>query len=102
MYKMTQQNDIITFLKNNKELFYNQFNVIKIGIFGSFSRNEQTENSDIDIIIEMPRGTEDIFEKKLQLKELLKNHFHREIDICRECAINPLFREIILKDAIYV
>jgi uncharacterized protein len=99
---MLQQNDIISYLKNNKDFFYKQFNVVKIGIFGSFSRNEQTENSDIDIIIEMPRGTDDIFEKKQELKELLKNYFHREIDICRERTIKPLFREMILKDAIYV
>lgn len=99
---MTQQHEILTFLENNKDLFFKQFNVTKIGIFGSFARNEQTENSDIDIIIEMARGTDDIFEKKVQLKEILKNHFHREIDICRERAIKPLFREMILTDAIYV
>jgi hypothetical protein len=99
---MLQQNDIIVYLKDNKELFHNQFNIDKIGIFGSFSRNEQTENSDIDIIIEMPRGTDDIFEKKQQLKELLKNYFNREIDICRERSIKPLFREMILKEVIYV
>ncbi len=99
---MTQKYEILTFLENNKDLFFKQFNVTKIGIFGSFARNEQTENSDIDIIIEMTRGTDDIFEKKVQLKEMLKNHFHREIDICRERAIKPLFREMILTDAIYV
>ena len=99
---MIQKQEILTYLSNNKELFYKQFNIIKIGIFGSFSRNEQTEKSDIDIIIEMPRGTEDIFGKKIQLRELLKNQFHREIDICRERAIKPLFKEMILKDAIYV
>jgi len=99
---MIQQDDIIEFLKNNKEFFSKKFNVEKIGIFGSFSRKEQTEKSDIDIIIEMPRGTTDIFEKKQQLKELLRNYFHREIDICRERSIKPLFREMILKETIYV
>jgi predicted nucleotidyltransferase len=93
---------IIEYLRANKSLFLDRYNIIKIGIFGSFSRNEQTENSDIDIIMEMPRGTDDIFEKKLELKELLKTQFHREIDICRERAIKPLFRDMILKDAIYV
>ena len=83
-------------------MFYKQFNIIKIGIFGSYARNEQTENSDIDIIIEMPRGTEDIFEKKQLLKDMLKTQFHREVDICRERAIKPLFKEMILKDTIYV
>ncbi len=99
---MLQQKDILVFLKDNKDLFNKRFSVIKIGLFGSFARNQQTENSDIDIIIEMPRGTDDIFEKKQLLKDLLKTHFQREIDICRERAIKPLFREMILKDAIYV
>ncbi len=99
---MLNREDILNYLKTNKILFIEKFNIIQIGIFGSFARNEQTEKSDIDIIIEMPRGTEDIFEKKQQLRELLKNQFHREIDICRERAIKPLFKEMILKDAIYV
>ena len=99
---MINTQEILTYLNTNKELFYKQFNINKIGVFGSFARNEQTDNSDIDIIIEMPRGTEDIFEKKQELKQILKSQFHREIDICRERAIKPLFKEIILKDAIYV
>jgi len=99
---MIQKQDILQYLTSNKELFFKQFDVIKIGIFGSFARDEQTEKSDIDIIIEMPRGTEDIFEKKQELKAMLKNYFQREIDICRERAIKPIFREMILKDTIYV
>ncbi len=99
---MIKQEDILNYLKNNKDLFYKKLNITKIGIFGSFSRNEQSENSDIDIIIEMPVGTEKIFEKKRELKKILKNQFNRDIDICRERSIKPLFREIILKEAIYV
>jgi len=99
---MLKKNDILTYLSNNKELFSKQFNITKLGIFGSFARDEQTESSDIDIIIEMPRSTDDIFEKKQQLRDLLKTQFQREIDLCRERAIKPLFREIIIKDAIYV
>ena len=60
---MLKREVILIFLKNNKELFFQKYNLIKLGIFGSFSRNEQTENIDIDVIIEMPKGTEDIFEK---------------------------------------
>ena len=98
---MIETQDILNYLSNNKQLFKQKFNIIKIGIFGSFARNEQSENSDIDIIFEMPRGTEDIYNKKQELKILLKEHFNREIDICRERAIKPLFRELIFKDAIY-
>jgi predicted nucleotidyltransferase len=99
---MLQQNEIINYLKTNKLRFAVQFNILKIGIFGSYARNEQTENSDIDILIEMQPETEDIFEKRLMLKELLSKHFSKPVDVCHLRAIKPLFRELILKDVIYV
>jgi len=98
---ITQQN-ILSYLKINKKLFIEQFNINKIGIFGSYARNEQKENSDIDILIEMQPETEDIFEKRLMLKEFLSKHFSKPVDVCHIRAIKPIFREMILKDAIYV
>lgn len=50
----------------------------------------------------MQPETEDIFEKRLQLKELLSQHFSKPVDICHLRAIKPIFRDLILKDAIYV
>ncbi len=94
--------DIIQYLRDNKEFFEMKFSIIKIGIFGSFARDEQTETSDIDVIIEMPLDTTQIFEKKQELRELLKQNFHREVDICRERSIKPVFKKIIFKDVIYV
>ena len=98
---MLEQKDILAYLKENKTFFYKQFNVEEIGIFGSFARNEQAENSDIDIIIDMAQGTENIFEKRLLLKELLSKHFSKPVDICHKRAIKPIFKDIILNDVIY-
>jgi uncharacterized protein len=99
---MLQQRDILNYLKSNKELFNKQFKVVKIGIFGSYARNEQTDNSDIDIIIEMHPDTTEIFEKRLSLKETISNHFSKSVDVCHEKAIKPVFKEMIQKEAIYV
>ena len=99
---MLSRNEILIYLEANKGLFRSKFDVVKLGVFGSFAREEQKQTSDIDIIIEMPRGTEDIFEKKMALREMIKQHFARDVDICRERAIKPLFKEMILKEAIYV
>lgn len=98
---MLTKEKIIDYLENNKDYFLHELNISKIGVFGSFARNEQTSKSDIDILIEMPRGTENISEKKQKLKEILESQFQCNVDICRERSINPLFREIILKDALY-
>jgi predicted nucleotidyltransferase len=55
---MLTKNEILKYLSKNKELFKQNFNIIRIGLFGSFARDEQTENSDIDIIIEMETDTQ--------------------------------------------
>jgi predicted nucleotidyltransferase len=38
--------EILNYLQSNKEYYRTNFNVIKIGIFGSYSRDAQTDNSD--------------------------------------------------------
>ena len=40
-------------LQKLSEIDKNEYGFSKIGLFGSYSKNEQTENSDIDILVEM-------------------------------------------------
>ena len=40
---------ILEFLKSHKSELNNRFGVTKIGLFGSYARNEATDKSDIDI-----------------------------------------------------
>lgn len=81
--------------------FYSRFKITKIGIFGSLAREEQTSESDIDILVEFEENTDDLFEKKLELKEFLSERFQTSIDLCREKSIKPVFRPLIMKDLIY-
>jgi len=99
---MITGDDINLFLLQNKAFFYEQFNLTKIGYFGSYARGEQNETSDIDIIVEFKENTSDLYDKKLKLKEFIQTSFNTKVDICREKAIKPIFRELILSDAIYV
>jgi len=99
---MLTKNEILEYLFKNKELFKQNFNIIKIGLFGSFARDEQTENSDIDIIIEMETDTKQIFEKRIELEKIVKKYFHKEVDVCHAKAIKSVFREFILNEVIYV
>lgn len=47
---METREDILEFLRTNRELLRKQFHIVKIGLFGSFARSEQTAESDIDLI----------------------------------------------------
>ncbi|MCF6365661.1 MAG: nucleotidyltransferase domain-containing protein [Bacteroidales bacterium] len=99
---MLTKEEILYFFSLNKEMFKEKYNVIKLGIFGSFARDEQNETSDIDILIEMELDTEEIFEKKQEIKKILKQKYNREIDLCRERSIKPIFKTFILNEVIYV
>ena len=98
---LTQQN-ILNFLSENKLFLREQFHVVKIGIYGSFARNEQNPDSDIDILIEMENNVSNVYDLKWNLREFLKNQFQRDVDICNSKHIKPYAKDYILKDAIYV
>ena len=66
------KDEILNYLKEHKDEFEKKFGLSKIGLFGSFARDEATNNSDMDILIELKNDIIDIHEKKLQLKELIE------------------------------
>jgi hypothetical protein len=100
-FAMLTRSEILSYLRENKLEFRDQFGILKIGIFGSYAREEQTDQSDIDILIEMTSDTEDIFDKRLQLRKLLMKHFAKNVDICHEKAVKPIFKDLVFRDAIY-
>jgi uncharacterized protein len=57
---MTDAIQILNYLTTNKERFQRVYHLKRIGLFGSYTREEQTSNSDIDIIIEFEAGTDKI------------------------------------------
>ena len=75
--KLNQQM-ILKFLTENKSFLREKFHVVKIGIFGSFARNEEDPDSDIDILIELENNVSNVFDLKWSLREFLKNQFHRK------------------------
>jgi uncharacterized protein len=99
---MISKNEILNFLREKKDELSSEFNVTKVGLFGSFARNEETEYSDIDLIIEFEPNTTHLFDKKIKIKQLIENRFHRNVDLCREKYIKPYFKKHILQSAIYV
>ena len=99
---MLNQNDIIKFLDNHYSDLQARFNVSKIGLFGSFARNEQNEESDIDILLEFMPGTQNVYEKKIELKEYLKSTFYRDVELCREKYLKPYIKDYLDKEVIYV
>ena len=93
--------EILDYLHQNLPEFRDRFGIEKIGLFGSYVREEQSDQSDIDILIQMSPETENIFDKRLLLRDLLAKRFSRPVDVCHEKAIKPLFRDTILNEVVY-
>lgn len=75
------------------------YGIIKIGIFGSVARNEQTEDSDVDICVEMKKP--DMF-TMVHIKEELQDLFGKSVDIVRlRKNMNPMLLSRIQRDGIY-
>jgi predicted nucleotidyltransferase len=98
---MKTRDQILTFLSQNKKLFRDKYHIIRIGLFGSYARGDQNNNSDIDLLVEFEENTQDLYELKLQLKDFFRIKLGIEIDICREKYIKPRFKKSILKETVY-
>jgi len=93
--------EIIGYLTSNKERLRKHYHVIRIGIFGSYARNEQNEKSDIDIILEFEENTENLTQIKEEIKNEIQLRFQKPVDICREKYIKTIFKKQILSQAQY-
>jgi predicted nucleotidyltransferase len=71
-------------------------------LFGSYARNEQTDDSDIDLIVDFEENTNNLYDIKIELKQFFKDNLNVEVDICREKYIKPRYKNRIIKEAIYV
>lgn len=99
---MTTKGEILDFLSGNKKHFRKRYGIIKIGLFGSFARDEQTESSDIDLIVEFKKNTPNLYDLKIDLKRFIKENLNLDVDIAREKYIKPNYRKSIHKETIYV
>ena len=99
---MSDSNNILSYLKDNKDRLLNDYHLTKIGLFGSMARGEQNDTSDIDLAIEFEPNTPDLYSLKLKLKEEIQSKFDRQVDICRLKYIKPIFKSQIQAEIKYV
>ena len=90
--------EVLNHLKEHYQEFHNKYSVEKIGLFGSYARDEATPESDIDIFVKMKP---DIF-RLIAIKEQIEEDLNTKVDIIREHKnIKPFLLEMIHKDLVY-
>lgn len=77
-----------------------QAGVTKSSLFGSYVRGDQTESSDIDILVELPKGKSlfDFVDLQLKLEEILD----RKVDLVEYSTIKPRLKPYILSNQMQI
>jgi hypothetical protein len=92
---------VLVQLKELKPLLNQKYGVVKLGLFGSVARGDNTENSDIDILIEVKKPKFNLLDF-VELKQFLEEKLNCKVDLVMEKAIKPRLRKSILSEVIYV
>ena len=92
-----RRDEILRVLAENRDRI-REFGVRTLALFGSAARNEATETSDLDFVVEFDRKT---FDNYMGLKELLEELFGCPVDLVIRSAVKRRLREPILSSAVH-
>ncbi len=96
---MSTQVELEEHLKRVKPHITEKFRVRRIGYFGSFATGEQTENSDIDLLVEFSETPGWEF---FDLQEFLEETLKRKIDLVTVGALRSQMRDLVLSQVRYI
>jgi len=99
-YKMRTRKEILKILKDELPYLREKFNVKNIGLFGSYVRNEQKDESDVDILVEFSKPVG--FFKFMELEEYLSKKLGVKVDLVTPDALKPMVKQQVMREVVYV
>jgi len=96
---MKTREEILAGLGAAKIELQKRFRVRTLALFGSYARNEQTERSDVDILVEVDPSIGLGF---VSLAEELERRLQERVDLVSSRAVKPNRWPLIKPDLIYV
>lgn len=92
--------DILLSLKTLKGDVAREYSVKTLGVFGSVARDEQTDVSDIDMLVEFTRPVG--FVTFMRLEHFLSDRLGKRVDLVTPDTLKPVIRQDVLSEVIYV
>ena len=100
MTEPLEKSTIISLIKKHSNKIAS-FGIKKLGLFGSFVREEQTVDSDIDFLVEFEPDKE-TFKNFMNFIFFLEDVFGRKVEVVTPDSISPYLAPYILKEVEYV
>jgi predicted nucleotidyltransferase len=76
-----------------------QYGATRLRVFGSVARGEDGPDSDVDFLVDFPRGY-DLFSQRMALAQELCEVLHRKVDLIPEHELNAHIRDHVLAEAV--
>ena len=97
--KIINKQTVISTLQKHRETL-NNFGIKSLALFGSTARDEATEDSDLDFLVEFE--AEITFDLYMDLKFFLEDLFNKKVDLVIKNDLKPQIQENVISQAIYV
>ena len=92
--------EVLRILSDHQSEFLRQFGVKSLSLFGSVARDEATETSDVDVLVEFDRPTG--YFGVIALQEHLESLLQCKVDVGTFHSLKPRLRQRILGECIHV
>lgn len=92
--------EIKAILSQHKPVVQEKYKVTELGIFGSYVRGEQNEESDVNVLIDYAQAPTLI--ELIELENYLSDRLGLQADVVTKRGLKPWVKERILGEAIYV
>ena len=83
-----------------KKSLCERYQITELGVFGSYARDEQTEMSDVDILVDYEVAP--TFVMLVELRDYLSEVFVLKVDIVTKNGLKFRIRDRVLAEAIYI
>ena len=91
--------EIIQFIHTHR-ITIKSFGVHRLGLFGSYVRNEQKEGSDLDFLVEFVSGQKNL-KNYFGLMDWLEASFGKEVELLTQESLSPYIGPHIEKEVEY-
>lgn len=99
---MKTQDEVLQILANQKSLLLATYKLTRLGIFGSYARGEQTESSDVDILVDYSDSQPPTLPKLIELRDDLSQLLALKVDVVTPNGLKTRIRDRILSEVIDV
>jgi predicted nucleotidyltransferase len=93
---------ILQTLRQHLPQLQQKYKIKKLGLFGSYSRNQATEHSDIDLLIQLDPDITFGLITFCHIENTLSETLGKNVDLVIEDDLKPSLRQNILNDVIYL